>query len=92
MTLTTLGTDYFPKTSEGRFLCWLLAVYAFAVFGYITAMVASFLLHGKVRGPASAPPARDADLAALNQELAAIHSEISALRRGDPAPSRLPRS
>ncbi len=40
MVLTTMGTDYFPKTAEGRLLCWLLAagcwllaLYAFAVFG-----------------------------------------------------------
>ena len=75
MTLTTLGTDYFPKTSEGRFLCWLIAVYAFAIFGYITAMVASFLLHGKVRGPA--PPVDDPELASLRKEIAALRRQIA---------------
>lgn len=44
MVLTTMGSDYFPKTSEGRLLCLLLATYGFAVFGYVTATVASFFV------------------------------------------------
>ena len=38
------GSEYWPKTVEGRILGWLLAVYAFAVFGYITASFASFFV------------------------------------------------
>ena len=71
MTLTTLGTDYFPKTSEGRLLCWLLAVYAFAIFGYITAIVARFLLGGKVPSPSLPASDANAELAALRREIAA---------------------
>jgi voltage-gated potassium channel len=41
MLMTTIGSDYWPQTVEGRILCWLLSVYALAVFGYITAAVAS---------------------------------------------------
>lgn len=44
MMLTTMGSDYFPKTSEGRILCLLLAIYGFAVFGYVTATVATFFV------------------------------------------------
>ncbi len=44
MTMTTMGSDYWPKTVEGRILGWLLAVYAFAVFGYITAAIASHFI------------------------------------------------
>ncbi len=44
MMITTMGTDYWPKTAEGRILCLGLAIYAFAIFGYITATVASFLI------------------------------------------------
>jgi voltage-gated potassium channel len=80
MTLTTLGSDYFPKTSEGRFLCWLLAVYAFAIFGYITALVARFLLHGKMKTPtASSSP--DLEIASVRQEIAALRREIANTRR-----------
>jgi voltage-gated potassium channel len=41
MLMTTIGSEYWPQTAEGRVLCWLLSVYALAVFGYITAAVAS---------------------------------------------------
>ncbi len=44
MVLTSMGSDYFPKTSEGRLLCLLLAIYGFAVFGYVTATIASFFV------------------------------------------------
>ncbi len=44
MMITTMGTDFWPQTSEGRILCLGLAIYAFAIFGYITATVASFLI------------------------------------------------
>jgi voltage-gated potassium channel len=44
MLLSTMGSAYWPVTAEGRILCLLLAVYAFAVFGYITAAFASFFV------------------------------------------------
>jgi voltage-gated potassium channel len=44
MILVGMGTDYWPRTPEGRLLCLLLAIYGFAMFGYITAMLASFFL------------------------------------------------
>ena len=44
MILVTMGTEYWPVTAEGRILCLLLAVYGFAIFGYITAMLATFFL------------------------------------------------
>jgi voltage-gated potassium channel len=44
MLLTTMGSDYWPHTPEGRLLCLLLAVYAFAVFGYVTAAIAAYFI------------------------------------------------
>jgi voltage-gated potassium channel len=44
MMITTMGTDYFPKSPEGRALALLLAIYGFAMFGYITAIVANFFI------------------------------------------------
>jgi voltage-gated potassium channel len=44
MMITTMGSDYFPKSSEGRILGLLLAIYGFAIFGYVTAIVATFLM------------------------------------------------
>lgn len=44
MLLTTMGTDYWPQTPEGRLLCFFLALYAFAVFGYVTAAIAAYFV------------------------------------------------
>ena len=44
MTLITTGADYYPLTPEGRVLGLLLANYGFAVFGYVTAINASFFV------------------------------------------------
>ena len=44
MLLTTMGSDYWPRTPEGRLLCLLLSVYAFAVFGYVTAAIAAYFV------------------------------------------------
>ncbi len=82
MTLTTMGTDYFPKSPEGRLLCLLLATYGFAVFGYVTATVASFFV------------ARDADTdegdIAGARQLEGLRQEVVELRRAlDGLTSRL---
>ena len=44
MLLTSIGSDYFPRTAEGRVLCFMLALYGFAVFGYMTAALATFFI------------------------------------------------
>jgi voltage-gated potassium channel len=44
MLLTTMGSDYWPRTLEGRVLCLLLSIYAFAVFGYVTAAIAAYFV------------------------------------------------
>ncbi len=45
MVMTTTGSEYWPKTPEGRLLCFLRALYAFTVFGYVTATLASFFIN-----------------------------------------------
>jgi voltage-gated potassium channel len=44
MMLTTMGSDYWPRTPEGRLLCLFIAIYAFAVFGYVTAAIAAYFV------------------------------------------------
>jgi voltage-gated potassium channel len=39
-----MGSDYFPKTPQGRVLCFLLALRAIALCGYLTATRATFFL------------------------------------------------
>lgn len=72
MLLTTLGSQYWPYTIEGRILCWLLSVYALAVFGYITATIATYFI-----GTAPSKPAEAADVAALRREVELLRSELA---------------
>jgi len=44
MIMTTMGGEYWPRTGEGRVLCMLLAIYAFAVFGYVTGTIATYFI------------------------------------------------
>ena len=79
MIMTTLGSDFWPRTAEGRVLCVLLALYAFAVFGYVTASLATYFIGRE----ASAPDGELADAAAianLRRELALLREEVAAVR------------
>jgi voltage-gated potassium channel len=44
MLLTTIASEYWPVTPEGRAICFLLSVYSLAVLGYFTATLASFFI------------------------------------------------
>ncbi len=44
MMITTVGSEYWPQSVEGRVLCLVLALYAFAVFGYVAATLSTFFI------------------------------------------------
>ena len=76
--MTTMGSDYWPKTAEGRLLCVFLALYAFAVFGYEAATLASYFVgrdaenkRGEVAGARS--------IEALTLEIEGLRSELGAV-------------
>jgi voltage-gated potassium channel len=68
MMVTTMGSDYFPKSTEGRIIALLLATYAFAIFGYITATVATMIV--RVDQPAANETEVAAELSLLRREIA----------------------
>lgn len=82
MLMTTLGSEYWPRTAEGRVLCLLLSLYAFAVFGYVTATLSTFFI-GRDAENQEGEVAGEASLQALRVEIAALREEIRAM--GDPA-------
>ncbi len=77
MLVATIGSDFWPRTPEGRILCFLLAVYGFAVFGYITASFASFFI-GRDAASEEAETIGAADLARLSEEIAALRRDLAA--------------
>lgn len=84
MIITSLGSQYWPRSSEGRILCVLLALYGFAVFGFITATISSWLV-GKdtsaVEQTRPTPPAPPAVSASLIAEIATLRHEFAQLRQ-----------
>ncbi|MEG3899527.1 MULTISPECIES: ion channel [unclassified Microcoleus] len=82
MLMTTIGSDYFPKTPEGRLLCFLLGLYAIAVCGYATAMLATFFV-GQDAEDDEAELAGAKSIQALQAEIAALRTEVQALAKRD---------
>lgn len=78
MLLITIGSDYWPRTPEGRSLCFLLALYGFAVFGYVTATLASFFVDRDAENDGAALAGAKA-VAQLHDEIAALRSEVRRL-------------
>ncbi len=80
MLLTTMGTEYWPQTAEGRILCFLLSLYGFAVFGYVTAVLASYFI-GRDAGDERTELVSAKPLTELRGEIAALHEEVRILRK-----------
>ena len=78
MLLISMGTSYWPQTAEGRVLCFLLAVYGFAMFGYVTAALASFFI-GRDAESEEAEIAGAKPMEELRQEVALLREEIRRL-------------
>ena len=79
MMITTIGSDYFPHSAEGRVLCFLLALYGFAVFGYVTATLATFFV-GRDAANKESELAGSGDVRALRDEIELLRNEIRLLR------------
>jgi voltage-gated potassium channel len=89
MLLTSLGSEFWPRTGEGRLLCFLLALYGFAVFGYVTATLATYFVgrdaersDGEVAGAMAVEELR-AEVAALREAIRELLRE-----RSDPPSDR----
>lgn len=75
MLITTIGSEYWPVTLEGRVLAWLLSVYGVAIFGYITAAIASHFIDSD----RASTERRERPAAALVAEVAALRARIDVL-------------
>ena len=51
MQMTNIGTAYSMKTTGGRIICLAISVYAAGMFGYLTAVFATFLIDRDVKEP-----------------------------------------
>lgn len=87
MIMTTLGSEYWPVTPEGRILCIILSLFAFAVFGYITATIATFFV-GQDAEDETAEIAGSKQIAQLRDEVALLRNAIEQLLAERKTPPR----
>jgi voltage-gated potassium channel len=87
MLLSSIGTEYWPKTGEGQVLCLLLALYGLGIFGYVAASLAAFFV-GRDAADLDAEVAGAEELKALRSEIRELRSflgtERDATGRGPP--------
>jgi len=81
MIITTMGSDYWPQSAAGRLLCLLLALYAFAMFGYVTASLATFFV-GRDAEDGQGEIAGEEALRSIALRLDSLHEELRSLKRG----------
>ena len=80
MRVITAGSDFWPVTPEGRTLAFLLSLFGYAVFGYVTATLATFFI-GRDAEEKEAPIASATDVKELKKMLVAINKKIDDLTR-----------
>jgi voltage-gated potassium channel len=86
MLLTTVGSEYWPRTSEGRLLALLLSIYVVSIFGYLAATLASYFIDrdAESRGAAvagqTAVESLRAEVAALREKLERSSTQNSSIR------------
>ncbi|CAN5569858.1 hypothetical protein BH18VER1_BH18VER1_07280 [soil metagenome] len=77
MIVTTMGSDYWPQSVEGRVLCILLSLYALGVLGYVAGALATFFI-GRDAENKNGEIAGERALNALREEIAALRAELRA--------------
>ena len=78
MLITTLGSEFWPQTTEGRILTLVLAVYAVGVFGYLAASLASYFVGKEAKQITTTSEA--AHIKALHDEMKMLRESLAAAR------------
>lgn len=73
MRVITAGSEYYPLTPEGRGLVFLIAIFGYAIFGYVTATLATFFI-GRDAEENDAPVAGAKNINELKNEIAMLTS------------------
>jgi len=79
MRVITAGSEYYPTTTEGKGLAFLIALYGYAVFGYVTATLATFFI-GRDAEEKDAPLAGAKDVAELKKEISTLTRAINEMK------------
>jgi len=80
MRVITAGSAAEPVTGEGRALAFLIALFGYTIFGYVTATFASFFI-GRDAEEKDAPIAGAQDMAKLSKEITILTQAIQELQQ-----------
>ena len=82
MRVITAGNEFNPATPEGRGLAFLIAVFGYTIFGYVTATFATFFI-GRDAEEEDAPVAGAKDLKELKASIWLLTKKIDELKAGN---------
>lgn len=82
MLLTTIASEYWPKTPEGKTLAFLIGLYSLGVLGYLTAMLASFFI-GQDATDKKGEIAGSKQVSEMAREMKLLREELRKLKRQD---------
>lgn len=74
----TAGNEFNPSTPEGRGLAFIIAIFGYTIFGYVTATFATFFI-GRDAEEDDAPVAGAKDVAELKKIIQSLSSDIEGL-------------
>jgi voltage-gated potassium channel len=75
MRVITAGSDFWPATPEGRGLAFMLSLFGYAVFGYVTATLATFFI-GRDAEEEEAPVAGAKDVDDLKKMIQSLSRKV----------------
>ena len=84
MRVITSGNEAWPVTNEGRVLAFILAVFGYAVFGYVTATLATFFI-GRDAEEKDAPVAGAGELAEVKAMVEMLNRKMDELKENTSA-------
>lgn len=79
MRIITAGSEYYPLSPEGRGLAFLIALFGYGIFGYVTATLATFFI-GRDAEEKDAPVAGAKDVEALRNEIAKLTQAVDKMK------------
>ena len=82
MRVITAGNEFNPTTPEGRGLAFLIAVFGYTIFGYVTATFATFFI-GRDAEEEDAPVAGSKDIEELKSSILYLTKKIEELKPAD---------
>jgi voltage-gated potassium channel len=80
MRVITAGSEAHPLTAEGKGLAFIIALYGYAIFGYVTATLATYFI-GRDAEEKNTPMAGAKDVKELKQVIATLTKTIDEMKK-----------